>query len=163
MKKIKNIIILFIIIILGSLINTKSYAETQMNIVTDKKEIQQDEELNIKVEIKNAQVAAFTLEIFWDSSILEYLQGPDNSNYSNNRIIYTWVSNTGKNKQDIETEQFQFKVLKEENANITVLGEFYNEQGKKIEIGNSNIELELKENEKSMTETSETIKQVRSK
>ena len=64
MKKIKNIIILFIIIILGSLINTKSYAETQMNIVTDKKEIQQDEELNIKVEIKNAQVAAFTLEIF---------------------------------------------------------------------------------------------------
>lgn len=160
MKKIKNIIILFIIIILCSLINTKSYAETQMNIVTDKKEIQQDEELNIKVEIKNAQVAAFTLEIFWDSSILEYLQGPDNSNYSNNRIIYTWVSNTGKNKQDIETEQFQFKVLKEENANITVLGEFYNEQGKKIEIENSNIELELKENEKSMTETSETMKQV---
>ncbi|MCI8832586.1 MAG: cadherin-like beta sandwich domain-containing protein [Clostridia bacterium] len=160
MKKIKNIVILFIIIILCSLINTKSYAETQMNIVTDKKEIQQDEELNIKVEIKNAQVAAFTLEIFWDSSILEYLQGPDNSNYSNNRIIYTWVSNTGKNKQDIKTEQFQFKVLKEENANITVLGEFYNEQGKKIEIENSNIELELKENEKSMTETSETMKQV---
>ena len=161
MKKIKNTIIFFIIILLILLLNTKSYAETQINIISNKNEIQKDEELNIKVKITDAQIAVFTIEIYWDSSILEYIKGPENSNYSNNRIIYTWVSNTGKNQQDIETEQFEFKVLKEENANITVLGEFYNEQGKKIEIDNSNIELPIKGNKNNTNETEgEVIKQV---
>ncbi len=163
MKKIKNIIIIFIIILLTLLITTKSYAETQINIISDKREIQKDEEINIKVEITEAEIAAFTLEIYWDSTILEYIKGPENSNYTNNRIIYTWVSNTGRNQQDLETEQFRFKVLKEENANIAVLGEFYNEDGKKLEIDNTNIELEVKKNENKTTETEEEIKQTRSK
>lgn len=163
MKKIKNIIIIFIIILLTLLITTKSYAETQINIISDKREIQKDEEINIKVEITGAEIAAFTLEIYWDSTILEYIKGPENSNYTNNRIIYTWVSNTGRNQQDLETEQFRFKVLKEENANIAVLGEFYNEDGKKLEIDNTNIELEVKKNENKTTETEEEIKQTRSK
>ena len=155
MKNIKNITIMFIIILLNLLITKKCYAETQMNIISDKKEMQIDDEINIKMEITDAQIAAFTLEIYWDSSILEYIKGPENSNNSNNRIIYTWVSNTGKNQQDIETEQFQFKVLKEENANIAVLGEFYNEEGKKLEIDNTNIELEVKKNENNTTEIAE--------
>lgn len=156
MKKIKNIIIF--VIILTLLITKKCYAETEINIISDKGEIQKDEEINIKVEITDAQIAAFTLEIYWDSSILEYIKGPENSNYSNNRIIYTWVSNTGKNLQGIETEEFQFKVLKEEKANIAVLGEFYNQEGKKLEIDNTNIELEVKKNENSTEETAEVIK-----
>ncbi len=155
MNNIKNITIIFIIILLNLLITKKCYAETQMNIISDKKEMQIDDEINIKMEITDAQIAAFTLEIYWDSSILEYIKGPENSNNSNNRIIYTWVSNTGKNQQDIETEQFQFKVLKEENANIAVLGEFYNEEGKKLEIDNTNIELEVKKNENNTTEIAE--------
>lgn len=163
MKKIKNIIIIFIIILLTLLITTKSYAETQINIISDKREIQKDEEINIKVEITEAEIAAFTLEIYWDSTILEYIKGPENSNYTNNRIIYTWVSNTGRNQQDLETEQFRFKVLKEENANIAVLGEFYNEDGKKLEIDNTNIGLEVKKNENKITEIEEEIKQTRSK
>ena len=163
MKKIKSIIIIFIIILLTLLITTKSYAETQINIISDKREMQKDEEINIKVEITGAEIAAFTLEIYWDSTILEYIKGPENSNYTNNRIIYTWVSNTGRNQQDLETEQFRFKVLKEENANIAVLGEFYNEDGKKLEIDNTNIELEVKKNENKTTETEEEIKQTRSK
>ena len=145
------------------LITTKSYAETQINIISDKREIQKDEEINIKVEITGSEIAAFTLEIYWDSTILEYIKGPENSNYTNNRIIYTWVSNTGRNQQDLETEQFRFKVLKEENANIVVLGEFYNEEGKKLEIDNTNIGLEVKKNENKITEIEEEIKQTRSK
>ena len=163
MKKIKSIIIIFIIILLTLLITTKSYAETQINIISDKREIQKDEEINIKVEITGSEIAAFTLEIYWDSTILEYIKGPENSNYTNNRIIYTWVSNTGRNQQDLETEQFRFKVLKEESANIVVLGEFYNEEGKKLEIDNTNIGLEVKKNENKITEIEEEIKQTRSK
>ena len=64
MKKIKSIIIIFIIILLTLLITTKSYAETQINIISDKREIQKDEEINIKVEITGSEIAAFTLEIY---------------------------------------------------------------------------------------------------
>ena len=54
-------------------------------------------------------------------------------------------------------------MLKEENANIVVLGEFYNEEGKKLEIDNTNIGLEVKKNENKITEIEEEIKQTRSK
>lgn len=162
MKIIKNIIISLIAILI-LLINTKTYAQTQINIISDKKLIQKDEEVNIKLEIINEQIAAFTVEIYWNSSILEYIKGPENSNYSNNRIIYTWVSDTGRNQKDIQTGEFKFKVLKEEHTNITISGEFYNEQGKKIEIDNRSIELEVKENEKNINNQAEGIKQTRSK
>ncbi len=160
MKKIRNIIILFILIIL---INTISFAQTQMHIISDKETIKKDEEINIKVQISDTPIAACTLEIYFDSSKLEYIKGPENSNYSNNRIIYTWVSSTGKNQSGIEFEGFQFKVLQEENTNIAVFGEFYNEQGEKVEIDNSNIELKVKEDESNINQITENIEQTRSK
>ena len=133
MKKIENITITFTLIIITLLITSTSYAQPQIQIISDKQTIKKDEEINIKLQIVDTPIAACTLEIYFDSSKLEYIKGPENSNYSNNRIIYTWVSSTGKNQQGIEIQNFQFKVLQEENNNIAVFGEFYNEQGEKVE------------------------------
>lgn len=166
MKKIKSIIICTVIIIsmlINLLINQTSFAQTKMNIISDKETIKKDEEINIKVQIADTPIAACTLEIYFDSSKLEYIKGPENSNYSNNRIIYTWVSSTGKNEQGIETENFKFKVLQEENTNIAVFGEFYNEQGEKLEIDNSNIELKTKQAQNNINQISDNIEQTRSK
>lgn len=167
MKKIKSITIICTVIIISMLINLlinqTSFAQTKMNIISDKETIKKDEEINIKVQIADTPIAACTLEIYFDSSKLEYIKGPENSNYSNNRIIYTWVSSTGKNKQGIETENFKFKVLQEENTNIAVFGEFYNEQGEKLEIDNSNIELKTKQAQNNINQISDNIEQTRSK
>lgn len=167
MKKNKIIIISCTVIIITMLINlliTKtSFAQTQMHIISDKEIIAKDEEVNIKVQIADTPIAACTLEIYFDSSKLEYIKGPENSNYTNNRIIYTWVTNTGKNVQGIETESFQFKVLQEENTNIVVFGEFYNEQGEKIEIDNGNIELKVKQDDSNITPKTDDIEQTRTK
>lgn len=167
MKKNKIIIITCTVIIITMLINlliTKtSFAQTQMHIISDKEIIAKDEEVNIKVQIADTPIAACTLEIYFDSSKLEYIKGPENSNYTNNRIIYTWVTNTGKNVQGIETENFQFKVLQEENTNIVVFGEFYNEQGEKIEIDNGNIELKVKQDDSNITPKTDDIEQTRTK
>lgn len=161
MKKIKNIIITFTLIIIILLINQTSFA--QMQIISDKQTIKKDEEINIKIQIADTPIAACTLEIYFDSSKLEYIKGPENSNYSNNRIIYTWVSSTGKNQQGIEVEGLQFKVLQEENTNIAVFGEFYNEQGEKLEIGNSNIELRTNQEVSSINPITDNIEQTRPK
>ncbi len=167
MKKIKSITIICTVIIISMLINLlinqTSFAQTKMNIISDKETIKKDEEINIKVQIADTPIAACTLEIYFDSSKLEYIKGPENSNYSNNRIIYTWVSSTGKNEQGIETENFKFKVLQEENTNIAVFGEFYNEQGEKLEIDNSNIELKTKQAQNNINQISDNIEQTRSK
>lgn len=163
MKKIKNIIITFTLIIIILLINQTSFAQMQMQIISDKQTIKKDEEINIKIQISDTPIAACTLEIYFDSSKLEYIRGPENSNYSNNRIIYTWVSSTGKNQQGIEVEGFQFKVLQEENTNIVVFGEFYNEQGEKLEIGNSNIELKTNQEISSINPITDNIDQTRTK
>ncbi len=160
MKKIKNAIILFILIIL---VNTLSFAQAKMDIISNKEIIKKDEEVNIKIQISDVQIAAFTLEIYLDSSKLEYLKGPENSNYSNNRIIYTWVSSTGKNERGIETEEFTFKVLQEENTNIAVFGEFYDEQGEKVEVDNSSIELKVKEKENEINQITNETQEARSK
>lgn len=167
MKKIKSIIIactvIIITMLINLLINKTSLAQTQMQIISDKQTIKKDEEINIKIQIADTPIAACTLEIYFDSSKLEYIKGPENSNYSNNRIIYTWVSSTGKNQQGIEVEGFQFKVLQEENTNIAVFGEFYNEQGEKIEIGNSNIELKTNQEVSSIISITDNIEQTRPK
>ena len=163
MKKIKNIIITFILILITLLMTLTSFAQTQIQIISEKETLKKDEEINIKVQISDTPIAACTLEIYFDSSKLEYIKGPENSNYSNNRIIYTWVSSTGKNQQEIETQNFQFKVLQEENTNIAVFGEFYNEQGERLEIENSNIELKVKEDESNINQITNNIEQTRSK
>lgn len=167
MKKIKSIIIactvIIITMLINLLINQTSLAQTKMQIISDKQTIKKDEEINIKIQIADTPIAACTLEIYFDWAKLEYIKGPENSNYSNNRIIYTWVSSTGKNQQGIEVEGFQFKVLQEENTNIAVFGEFYNEQGEKIEIGNSNIELKTNQEVSSITPITDNIEQTRPK
>lgn len=167
MKKIKSIIIactvIIITMLINLLINQTSLAQTKMQIISDKQTIKKDEEINIKIQIADTPIAACTLEIYFDWAKLEYIKGPENSNYSNNRIIYTWVSSTGKNQQGIEVEGFQFKVLQEENTNIAVFGEFYNEQGEKLEIGNSNIELKTNQEVSSINSITDNIEQTRSK
>lgn len=163
MKKIKNIIITCMLIIITLLITSTSLAQTQMQIISDKQTIKKDEEINIKIQISDTPIAACTLEIYFDWAKLEYIKGPENSNYSNNRIIYTWVSSTGKDQQGIEVEGFKFKVLQEENTNIAVFGEFYNEQGEKIEIGNSNIELKTNQEISSINPITDNIEQTRPK
>lgn len=167
MKKNKIIIISCTVIIITMLINLlitqTSFAQNPMHIISDKEIIAKGEEVNIKVQVADTPIAACTLEIYFDSSKLEYIKGPENSNYTNNRIIYTWVTNTGKNVQGIETESFQFKVLQEENTNIVVFGEFYNEQGEKIEIDNGNIELKIKQDDSNITPKTDDIEQTRTK
>ena len=116
-------------------------AQSEIKIIADKEIIQKDETIEIKVEINDTPIAAFTLEIYWDNSKLEYIQGPENSNHANNRILYTWVNSNGINAQRVDVGNFVFKGIEDGTANITVTGEFYNENGEEIELENSNFEI----------------------
>lgn len=149
MKKLK-IIYIFIILVILLLINGNiTFAADEMKIIPDKNTIEAEEEVGINIEIGNKEVQAFTLEIYWDRAVLEYISGPENSNNLGNRIIYTWINESGKDHDTINIEKFNFKALQDGTANITITGEFYNLNGDEIKIDDTNVEVKVgKEEEK---------------
>ena len=148
MKKLLFIIINLIVIL--TIYNNICLAKTNLIIEADKYRINKDEEVSVTINIENASIAACTLEIYFDVTKLELISSPENSNYSNNRILYTWVSDTGKGQENLQIEEFTFKSITNDNgiASIIITGEIYNTNGEKSEIENSNLELQLGEENK---------------
>lgn len=91
------------------------------------------------VNFNNLSIAAMTLEMFFDTNNLEYENNVENANYSNGRLLYTWVSETGKNEQVSKIGPFNFKRKNDNDSKITVTGEFYNEKGEKVDIDSGSI------------------------
>lgn len=143
MKKLKTIYIFIILVILLLINGNITFAADEMRIIPDKNTIEAGEEVGINIEIGNKEVQAFTLEIYWDRAVLEYISGPENSNSLGNRIIYTWINESGKEHDTINIEKFNFKALQDGTANITITGEFYNLNGDEIKIDDTNVEVKV--------------------
>lgn len=109
MKKIIKTTIIIILLLLN--LNYVSIAQS-MTIQTDKNSIQKDEEIILKINIQNTSIASLTLQIYFDTTKLEYIKGPENSNYINNSIIYTWVDSDGKNNTQLEIGDFILKAIR---------------------------------------------------
>lgn len=138
--------ILFFAMILIFLNIPISLAKSGITITSDKENVQIGDEIGIKVSIANTNIASFTLELYFDDVKLEYISGPEKSNNSNGRILYTWVSENGENKQLIEAGTFLFKGKENGVSNIVVIGEFYNSDGNKIELENGIKQIQIGEN-----------------
>ena len=146
----KKIIILMILILFISI--NLCTAQFVMKVVANKNIISKDEEIEINIELSNVNVATFSLEIYWDNTKLEYIKGPENSNKVNDRVLYTWVSDNGQNISEIKIGSFKFKGLENGETNLVVTGEFYNSEGEKVEISDSNIEIQISEPEEKIIE-----------
>ena len=138
--------ILFFAMILIFLNIPISLAKSGITITSDKENVQIGDEIGIKVSIANTNIASFTLELYFDDAKLEYISGPEKSNNSNGRILYTWVSENGENKQLIEAGTFLFKGKENGVSNIVVIGEFYNSDGNKVELENGIKQIQIGEN-----------------
>lgn len=157
MKKLKTIYIFIILVILLLISGNITFAADEMRIIPDKNIIEAGEEVGINIEIGNKEVQAFTLEIYWDRAVLEYISGPENSNNLGNRIIYTWINESGKEHEKIDVQTFKFKALQDGTANITITGEFYNLNGDEIKIDDSNFEVKVGKEEKNNKENEEAV------
>lgn len=145
MKNRKTVVMLIILILLLLLGMNKSLAESKIKIIADNEVIKQGEETKIRIELNNTNVAAFTLEIFWDNTKLEYISGPENSNYSNNRIIYTKVNDKGVSEDTIDVDGFVFKGNKDGIANVVVTGDFYTSSGETVDLDIASLQIQIGE------------------
>ena len=140
MKFFKVFILFMLLFLIGS---NCVFAEERINIVSNKEQVETGEEFEIKVNLNSIPIASFTLEIFWDNAKLEAVNLPENSNIVDNIIRYTWVSEDGKNSENIESNPFVFKALENGNTSIVVTGEFYNEAGEEVVVENNLIEIAI--------------------
>ena len=150
-----NFKILFLLVILFFVNIPVTSANSEIIVTFNKSNLQIDENVEAKINIANVDIASFTLELYFSETKLEYISGPENSNYSNGRILYTWVSENGENKSNIDVGTFVFKGKEDGVSDIVVTGEFYNSEGKQINLPNSISQLQIgvkNENEQKQTE-----------
>lgn len=117
------------------------FAQGQIIMEKVPEKISEGELIEVKIQIVDTNVASFTLQIYFNTQLLEYIQGPENSNYSDNRILYTWVEEKAQAKSHVILDSFLFKGVQEGNSSIVVTGEFYNAKGEQISIENGSLEV----------------------
>ena len=107
-----------------------SYAQTKgtVYLTSDRNLVEKGEQVVITVQLKDNQTAAYSTELFFDDTKLEYVSGPENTNVIGNRIIHVWHDPSGgqaPKKGEIGTYTFRSK----ENglANLSVQGELYSQ------------------------------------
>ena len=149
MKKIK-IIILISIIIYAIFVNFNNvYAVGIVSLTSNKSKCTIDDEFIINVNISNMSCASLTVKINIDTTKVEYISGPQNSNFVNGRIIYTWTDPSGglSPKESGTIASFKFKAKIAGTASFSVIGDFYDQDENSINpsFSGTNVVLEAKQ------------------
>jgi hypothetical protein len=150
MKNIKKKIFLFIIFCITIFIfTTKSQAVGSITLNSSKTSIEVGDEFNISVNLSGASVATLTTRITIDTSKIEYVSGPSNTNFSNGKVIYTWTDSTGGSnpKTDGVIATFKFKAKNSGTASFSVSGEFYSSDEVSLKPSFSGTSITIKEKE----------------
>ena len=145
MKKIMYLLIITLIFILILSINT--LAAENLKIQISNSEIIKDNNFKIYINIGNIQVASYKLNINYDNTKVEYINGPENTNNLENKIISVWFDETGGNNTKVNQEiaVFEFKAKEVGNIDFNIESEFFDKNGNEIEINNTHISAKIVE------------------
>lgn len=123
MKKIFLTIIFFAILLIAPNVQ----AAGTVSLSADKTSVNIGEEFRVSISISGMQAASLTARVTVDTSKVEYVSGPSNSNFRNGRIIYTWTDPNGGDTPltsgTIAT--FTLKARAEGTAGFSASGDFY--------------------------------------
>lgn len=158
----RKIFYIFLILILSSSFQAFSLAENNeenliLKIENNKKEVYLDETFKIYIDIGNISVSAYTLNLYFDNSKLEYAEGAENTNILNNRIITIWYDEKGgiNPKENEQIAEFTFRAIEEGNINFNLSGEFFDKDGNVLNVNEANIQLKIKGIEESKDDNQE--------
>ena len=146
MKKIYKILILIVVII--CIFNITSLAKSEVSLSVNSKNINIGDEFTLNINTNNIKAAACTIWLYFDNQIIEYSDNINNVNVVDNRIIYTWVSETGTNIDLSELLQIKMKAKKEGATSVAIIGEIYDEKGNKLDLQYKQLEIIIGEKTK---------------
>lgn len=150
MKKIRKeiyFIILFVLCLI--LFSTKSQAAGNISLKASKSSVTVGDEFNISVNLSGPSVATLTTKVTIDTSKVDYVSGPSNTNFSGGRIIYTWTDPTGgaNPKTDGTIATFKVRAKASGSASFSVSGDFYTPDEKPVNPSFSGTSVTIKEKE----------------
>ena len=161
MKKNKIIYVistlLFSLCLLISYFSFPSFASTTgtVSLTESKGLLETGEEVEITLQIKDSKTAAFTANLYFDDTKVDFVSGPENINVIDNRIIFVWYDTTGgKSPKEGKLATFKFKAKEDGLANFTVNGDFYSPAGQLIQTDFKEDQVQIGREE------SELLKQV---
>lgn len=146
-KKIYITIVSFLFLLL--LCSVKSNAAGSIRLSPSKSSVTVGDEFNVSVNLSGASVATLTTRITIDTSKVDYVSGPSNTNFSNGRVIYTWTDPTGGEnpKTDGTIATFKFRAKVAGTASFSVSGNFYTPDEKPVNPSFSGTSVTIKEKE----------------
>lgn len=108
------------------LVANKVSAAGKVSLSSNKSSVYLGDEFSVSVNLSGASAATLTTRITIDTSKVDYVSGPSNSNFSGGRVIYTWTDpNGGSNPTSGNIATFKFKAKATGKASFTISGDFF--------------------------------------
>ena len=140
--KLTNIIAITFFL-LFSFLSIKSDAKSTVTLNVNEDILENGEDFSLSVNANNVDMAACTIWLYFDSEKLECISDMDNINVIDNRVVYTWVSDTGTDKNVEELLKINFEAKQDGVASFAIVGEFYNEKGEEIDVSYNQKDIQI--------------------
>lgn len=145
MKISKKFIIVFTFIFTIILFKTVNAASVSTS--SNKTSINVGDEFDINIYLNEASVSTLTIKLSVDTSKVEYLSGPANSNFSGGKVIYTWTDLTGGSSPITggNFATFKFRAKSSGIASFNLTGEFFDIEENNINMNISGTSITINE------------------
>lgn len=129
----KKILISFILILCGFFCVSNATKVSEVYLEATKEQIENGEEVEIIVNLKDEKVAACNFSIYFDELKFDYVSDLKNTNVVDNHVNYVWYDeNGGSGAKSGKIAKFKFKAKDNGTATFNIDGEFYSETGSLI-------------------------------
>lgn len=147
MKKIIYLIItIFMIILFSYPLKSRALENATFYLQSDKDNVIIGDEFEVSLNLKGINTSAYSIEIFFDTTKLEFISGPENSNVIGNKVKIVWYdSNGGTEVKQGELEKLKFKSIAPGIADFDVNGEFFDENINLMQTDFENFQIEILE------------------
>ena len=147
MKKIIYLIItIFMIILFSYPLKSRALENATFYLQSDKDNVIIGDEFEVSLNLKGINTSVYSIEIFFDTTKLEFVSGPENSNVIGNKVKIVWYdSNGGTEAKQGELEKLKFKSIAPGIADFDVNGEFFDENINLMQTDFENFQIEILE------------------
>ena len=121
----------------------ESNAKSTVTLNVNEDILENGEDFSLSINANNVDMAACTIWLYFDSEKLKCISDMDNINVIDNRVVYTWVSDTGTDKNVEELLKINFEAKQDGVASFAIVGEFYNEKGEEIDVSYNQKDIQI--------------------
>ena len=147
MKKIIYFVItIFMIILFSYPVKSRTLENATFYLQSDKDNVIIGDEFEVSLNLKGINTSAYSIEIFFDTTKLEFISESENSNVIGNKVKIVWYdTNGGTEAKQGELEKLKFKSIAPGIADFDVNGEFFDENINLMQTDFENFQIEILE------------------